>query len=395
MSLIWTDIEQDLLISLRPVLTTKEIIMVFKRLGFERSKEAIRKQSRRLSLNFCDEGYPINLKSNKIIEAVQSVLETTRPLLNVPVMSESPNEKAKKTKMEREIVRDLMSDLIDIRSVTPCYGSISLYVPKQSNKESLVVLLSDWHYGHTVYDSINQTKIFNTDIALQRIYNIAHLILSNFSNKEINQRFDECIVLLAGDMITGEGIFPGQEMITEEHAADQVKKCTKATWSFLKELRATFPLVRIVTTRGNHGRTGGSPEANWDNIIYQQLELLVDMEADNTLTIKNRYGLYNTFGVKGWRGHVRHIAPVQGDTGAASGKFTSWHMIHDWDLFCYGHYHHWGVFSINGKPVFRNGSLVGGDDYAEGLAHTDIATQLCWSVSETNPCVAIYPLVFE
>jgi len=399
----WTEKEIYLLSVLRPTLTTKEIVNVFNKLGFHRSRSSIQKKAKQLFFYFEEIGLP-NLAQLTLTEqhVVNDVLidrytvhdppgiSTANPL-PLPITS---SQKAKRTKELNGIANDLLFGLKEVRETVPHYGSIALYTSKTSFKESMVILLSDWHYGHIVHDTLNNKEIFNSQIAIERIESTAHLIFNNFTLKEVNNRFDECIVLLAGDMITGEGIFAGQEMLTHEHAADQVTRCTKATWSFLRELKSIFPTVSVITVRGNHGRTNGSPEANWDTMIYQQLEILIDLEEDSNFRIKNRYGLYNDFAVKGWRGHLRHAAPVQGDTVAGASKFTSWHMIHDWDLFCYGHYHHWGIFTVNGKTIFRNGSLVGGDEYSEQLAKTDYPAQLCWTVNEENPCVAIYPIIY-
>jgi len=167
-------------------------------------------------------------------------------------------------------------------------------------------------------------------------------------------------------------------------------------WGMVGKLRDEFPLIRVVTTRGNHGRTGKdvSPEANWDNMLFQQLELLIDLEDDPDLIIKNRYGDYNTFQVKGWRGMVRHKAPVQADTSAAQAKFAGWQGIHQWDIFMYGHFHHWGVMTWNSKPIIRNGSLMGGDDYAETLAAYDDPTQVVFTVNKKHLPAAIYPVKF-
>ena len=98
---------------------------------------------------------------------------------------------------------------------------------------------------------------------------------------------------------------------------------------------------------------------------------------------------YNTFEVKGWKGIVRHHAPVQADTATGIAKFASWFMMHEWDLFCFAHYHHCGIMTLCGKKLFRNGSLVGGDDYAESLAKYDSPSQLCWCVTEENTAALI------
>jgi hypothetical protein len=239
----------------------------------------------------------------------------------------------------------------------------------------------------------NGNVIYNMAIAEQRILAIPAKIAESFSKDRL-KTFDEVVLCMIGDHIDGEGVFPAQEMSLEDHVVEQTKRCVKAFWTLIRDLRKRFPMVRIVTTRGNHGRGGVSPESNWDNMVYQQLELLVDLEADPRLTIKNRYGHYNTLDVKGWRGHLRHKAPVQADTAASLAKYAGWNGIHDWDFFCFGHWHHWGVMTWCSKPLFRNGSIMGGDDYAESLAVHDQPVQLCFGVTEQKLPTFVLPLYF-
>jgi len=116
---------------------------------------------------------------------------------------------------------------------------------------------------------------------------------------------------------------------------------------------------------------------------------------DPNLTIKTKYGEYNNFEVKGWRGHIRHYAPVQAETAAAVSKFSKWQNLHGYDFMCYGHWHHWGISTFNGRLIFRNGSLAGGDDYAETFGSYDFPTQLMFGVTEEKVGEFITPIVYS
>lgn len=397
MSITWTDEEKTLLESVRPVLSTREIHKLFRILKYDRSVEAIQKMSRKLGVVFKDFGQPAThglTKEEKIaLKKVLSKREEFVAATEIPQVV-SPAEQAVRTKKRREAMVDILDKLREIRKNTPRIGSISTKKSTAKDKESLVLLLSDWHVCQRVMDTEHQEVVYDKEIALDRIRSTPQIIRDMFTDDEF-EKFDEVVVLLGGDMISGEGIFPGHEMSIHDTAVEQATMVAQAIWAMLKEFRELFPLTRVITTKGNHGRTGQSPESNWDNMIYQILGLLIDEDGGNDITIKNRYGDYAIADVRGWKGLLRHKSPAQADTSAGIAKFAGWHGIHEWDFFGFGHFHHWGVMTWNGKPIFRNGSLMGGDEYAETLAKYDHPVQLCWGVSNDNVCTFVKPINYK
>ena len=390
----WSAEEKDVLRLSRHHLSTSEIQKVFSELGFSRSAEAIQKQSKRIGMSFKDYGTPMFIGVKQLhkdaIMKVVSARESYLSNMESPVL-EAPSAKAAITTQKKQVLGSMLAELQQLRKEVPRKGSLANTKMESSLKESLVLLFSDWHFGELNKDPETGLTLFDLDIAEDRVQQTP-VLLATALGKEKLENIDECILVLAGDMVTGEGIFPHQEIGLQEHAVEQALRTTKAIWNLIQTLRGWFPLVRIVTIRGNHGRTAHSPEANWDNVIYQQLELLVDLDGGDDLAIKNRYAEFNTFEVKGWRGLVRHCAPVQAETAGSVAKYSGWAAIHDWDFFMFGHYHHWGVETWMDKPIFRNGCLVGGDDYAESLAKHNAPVQLAFGISEDSPCAWVIPL---
>lgn len=396
MSTSWSSEEKSLLELVRAVFSTREVQQLFKLLGHDRTVDAIQKQSRKLGVSFKDYGVPsLHELSKKEKDAVNEVLTTRKTFIEKlePAVFESPAAKGNLTIQRKNALNSITEELIKIRKETPRSSSLSVKRSSDLTKESLVLVMSDWHFGQVIVDPESQAEIYNMEIAAERVDRTLPLIVNAIGAEKVSE-FDECVVLMIGDMVTGEGIFPHQEMTIQDHAVAQTLATTKSMWNLLKTLRSTFPLVRVVTTKGNHGRTAHSPEANWDNVVYQQLELLIDLEKDENLTIKNRYSDFSTLDVKGWKGLIRHHAPVQAETAFGVAKFAGWYGIHDWDFFCFGHYHHWGATTWMGKPILRNGSLSGGDEYAEGLARFDYPVQICFGVSDSNPCTFVSPLIY-
>lgn len=398
MSTSWTSDEKTLLESVRATLSTKEIQQLFKVLGRERTIDAIQKQSKKLGITFKDYGDPGEYGFTKEeVKAIKQVLSAREGWIIAiePPSVESPSIKGIITTQKRNALSNITEELKNIRKETPRKSSLSTKVISDiEGKESLVLLLSDWHMGQIVKDPETGQIVYDMSIAQDRVEMLPALLSANLGAEKMGS-FDECVVILAGDIVTGEGIFPHQEMSLEDHAVAQTLAATKSIWFLLKRLRGMFPMVRVITTKGNHGRTMHSPEANWDNVIYQELELLIDLEGDENLTIKNRYGDFATAEVKGWKGLIRHQAPAQAESAFGAIKFAGWYGIHEWDFFCFGHFHHWGVTTWTAKPIYRNGALVGGDEYAEGLAKYDNPVQICFGVSPGNPCTFVTPLTFK
>ena len=396
MPVSWTSEEKALLEATRSTLSTRELVKLFKKIGHSRSEDAIIKMSKKLGIHFSSFGNPnasgLSLEEEDAIDEI--LLERSKLILGLePELPESPSAKGQVTTQKKAALSSILTELQQLRKSTPRTSSLITSHPTDSGKISLVVCLSDWHMGQEIVDPESGETTYNMEIAEERIESIPGMIVNSMGIEAIANT-DECVILLMGDMITGEGIFPHQEMSLQDHALEQTLRTTKAIWFMIKKLKGVFPYIRVITTRGNHGRTDHSPEANWDNVIYQELELMIDLEGDKSIAIKNRYGAFNSCEVKGWRGMIRHEAPSQAETAGGAIKYAGWSAIHDWDWFAFGHVHHWGLFTYASKPIYRNGSLVGMDDYSEGLAKGDAPVQICFGVSESNPCAFVIPLYF-
>jgi len=356
--------------------------------------EAISKKGRQLGITFKDFGIPamagLSEDSKVAIQAVLEQRERSFAIMEPPVDLTAGQKSAQTAKL-RDLSNQILSSLKEVRNEIPRTSSVSVK-RKDTEKESLVVCFSDNHFGRIIKDDDGET-IYNFQIAAERVAKTPELLIEMLT-KEQRNNIDEVIVLMVGDHVDGEGVFPAQEMLLEDHVAEQCKRCVRAFWLAIKAFRKIFPMVRVITCRGNHGRGGVSPDSNWDVVLYQQLELLIDLEGDPNLTIKNKYGEFNTVDVRGWKGMIRHKAPQQSSTAAGAIKFAGWQGIHNWDFFVFGHFHNWGVMNWCGKPIIKNGSAMGADDYSETLAVSDGPVQVAFTVSEDHAVKAMYPVYY-
>ena len=399
----WT--EADVLKRVVPVMTEAEVLAVFEKMGHELTRSRLRKQCGELGLAFEGIGYPKvdGLPEGSVRRPIARVLaERSRRLAQghgrVPY-EPTRWEKAKRTNILNKAKARLIDEVNYLRAEVEVTEASTGGSPVKSEKASIILCLSDVHIGRRVWDE-TRNLTYNMEIAFARLRAIPDRVraavvaeLGGF------EHYDECVVLLGGDMIDGDGmIFPGQAHVVEDDVIAQVHAADREIWTLLLRLRQMFPTVRVICARGNHGRGGGrhaNPNANWDNALYGRLALRADLNGDTNLSIANAYGDYCNVAVKGWQGHLRHKGPPHAGTGGAIAKWAGWQLIHGYDFVVSGHYHHIGYETFNGTHIFRNGCLTGGDEFSESLAYDARASQLLFTVRPDKLPAQIVPIYFD
>lgn len=225
---------------------------------------------------------------------------------------------------------------------------------------SLCILLSDTHIG-------KMTENFDKEVFTNRLLSIPEKI-----QKELTLPSDlqEIVVLLAGDMLEGEGIYDTQAHHIEMPAIDQVQIAIDAFWKLINLLKETFNVrVRVETCPGNHGRVSktSAEKSNWDNIIYQTLGYLAIVAKDEKIVVNVNFDAFHTFQVQDKTGMLFHHGTKHLGTGSMQAKVAGWLFTKEFDFMCHGHWHEWAVNTQFGKLVMKNGSLPGDDDLSERM----------------------------
>jgi predicted phosphodiesterase len=245
-----------------------------------------------------------------------------------------------------------------------------------SDQTSLCVLLSDTHYG-------KHTKWFNLETARERMASIPQRI-----QQAALPEIDEVVVILAGDMVEGEDIYPTQNSHVECPAIDQVKACSESIWQSLLIYRELFKCpVRVETVPGNHGRVSKSAneKTNWDNVVYHLLRLMASMHGDDDLIVNCNFEPFRTFRVKDKTGMAFHHGVKHTGTPAMREKVAGWTSRKNFDFMVHGHWHEWHVGNWLGKFVIANGCMCGPDDLAERMGKEDDARQAYFLVTPGQP----------
>ena len=252
-----------------------------------------------------------------------------------------------------------------------------------SRKESICVFLSDLHLGKLILDEQDKTLVlFNKEIAKIRLLNLLGHVTEQTRNKEI----DVVVVFLGGDILDGEEIYQTQASHIEFTTTEQVQFAVEMLWLFAKGLRHGMGRdvpVRFICCPGNHGRVSRYVDelTNWDQIIYMMLQIMTSLDKDKISVEFPETRQFITGIVKGKKVLLRHRAK-RGTSPSPVSQWQSWLLQHDFDIGLSGHWHTPAVEYVQDKPIFRNGSLCGKDDFAESLGLGDGPSQWIFGINQ-------------
>lgn len=253
------------------------------------------------------------------------------------------------------------------------------------DKESLVIVNSDWHFGKKVLDEYGK-EVYNSQIAHDRLdtfyRNTKKLIKHIINSTEI----DEIVLTCIGDLIDGESIYSGQIYHIDEYLTGQVENATRALWKQIEILQDEFHVpVRLESVVGNHGRGHANYEGmtNFDSLVELNLGILRDITKNSQLIIPEGHNMKERItNVRGHKLLLRHYAPNQIETPAAFKRYAGWLEIYKYDCLISGHFHSPKISYFQTRPIIRNGSLIGDDEYSRELGYTAKPTQIIFGVNE-------------
>jgi len=280
----------------------------------------------------------------------------------------------------------------------------NVQVPKIKNKskkkkgDTLNIHITDWHGGRLVKNEQGQI-IYDVNVFKSMTNKLLHELL-NLLDRYITKGtpITDVNILATGDLCDGMGIFASQSTLSEFAPPFQVMIVAEAIQKIVLALLKRKLAVNFYGVKGNHGeiRVNGKnpdPNANWDLMLYLMLDFWArHLIKSNKLKIYYSELDYLNFVNRGWKYHLRHIAPNQSETSAGKAKFLGWARQHKFDVLVYGHLHHWGAWDRSKITIIRGGALTAGDEFAETLAEESEPIQLIWGCNEKRPVTFLYPL---
>jgi len=253
--------------------------------------------------------------------------------------------------------------------------------------ELLVIGLADWHIGSVVKDE-NGKHIYDVKIAKERARTLLSNILSLVSQHIVKQTDITGIVLLfAGDIVDGEGIYKGQSFNLEEVPPKQVMVAYNIIADFVDGLQRFKKPISIYCVRGNHGRafSDASPNSNWDYMLY--LIMRTFLKGAN-VTVSDNECL--NIDIYQWKYNLRHIGIGQSETAAGRAIISGWSQQHEADVIVCGHLHHMSISENIRTLNIMLPSLKGHDDFSESLARYSDAAQMVCGCSTKRKVTFLY-----
>lgn len=301
--------------------------------------------------------------------------------------------KADRAKERRALVQDLVLEMEKMKEGLPKVKPLKLKQTKGG--ETLCLLFSDWHFGKVIKTS-SGTTIFDSEIAKKRISEeLTPKIIENIKRVGAASKIEDIQIFLIGDIVDNDIIYATQRLGIDKGVALQFHDVTRAIMEMIVHIKAEFKKlkkidipIKISCITGNHGRSSKEsehPTTSWDTGVYSAIDLAV--QYSNLKKVQVEISLEDSMvvDVRGHRGLLVHKAPPQVETPSAKKKFGGWADIFDYDFCCFGHLHHWGAGTFNGRPILMNGSLCGYDDFALSLGVRDDWSQLMWCASAEKP----------
>lgn len=265
-----------------------------------------------------------------------------------------------------------------------------------------ILVASDWHVEERVVPGhVNGLNEYGPAIAKKRAERFVDGALWLIETNRAGARIDECVLALLGDFITGwihEELQSGNAMApTEatEYALDLLRGVIDA---LLK--RGGLKRLRVVCTRGNHGRItkktyiNAAARLSYEWLMYRILARFYDGDSRVTFAIEDGYHTLVPVFDKVVRFHHGDAVSYQGGVGGITiplrKKIARWNQGRRATLDVMGHFHQ----LLYGGDFVVNGSLIGWNDYATWIGASPEPPQQAFVLIRPERGVSTFAPIF-
>lgn len=262
---------------------------------------------------------------------------------------------------------------------------------QKSKREEIAVLhLSDTQIGKI-------TETYDTAKAEERVLEACQKIAQIAETRRKSAAIRRCDLILGGDMIEGEDIFPAQAHEIDSSVYEQA--CVTGPAILCKAilfLAQEFEEVRIFSVPGNHGRNGAyggraNPRTNWDQVaMHTTRTILLGTTAHPRKELVGRViwpavnpRFWTIDRIYNWGLLIVHGHQIRGGFAGfplygTAKKMWGWmdSIEEPWDLLAFGHFHTPAMLTIGKRRVYANGTTESDNEYArEELATCGLPCQ--------------------
>jgi hypothetical protein len=290
--------------------------------------------------------------------------------LNDRLQRKLANEQDRTARLQESIFEAMSAAIagLDIPPVPPPAKDA-----RKKGEETAVLLLSDWQLG-------KRTPTYSSDVCAERVELLQEKVTRLVEIQRADHPVKRIAVMLLGDMIEGELIFPGQAHQIDSSLFRQVAvDGPKILGGLVRWASANFEKVDVHAVPGNHGHIGGrswkemNPESNGDRMLYQisyqlteglrnvKWNVSLDWFQVADLGEKCRFLLLHGDQVRGWAGipwygWMRKVL--------AWGSLSRLWPEMEFDHIAAGHFHTPVSMYINGRRLWVNASTESHNPYA-------------------------------
>lgn len=241
---------------------------------------------------------------------------------------------------------------------------------RKDGNSTLVIPRTDDHFGARINKrSVNEE--YTTPIAKERVnYIIDHAIEKAKERGDV----EEVVLGLFGDHIEGENVFPNHKAKIEKFVREQIKIVSSTYLNQIQKLSDEFEHVKIVTVPGNHGSLGKGSISNADDIVFDQIDMGLDLLDMDNVTMEYSNGSYINFDIRGHSAYARHgqDALKHASTSSGDDRWMNWKEDSDFAIAYHGHHHQARMEPVGHGQVFQCGTPVPPSLFVDSIGETGI-----------------------
>jgi len=302
---------------------------------------------------------------------ILGVIKKREPVNNTKKLSkEILKEQDEKRSIQQQVMVQSRTELI-IDSVKEAIEPIKFYdnilyksIGNNKEEEEAVLIISDVHVGKV-------TKSYNIDIFKERLKLVNNRMLRIIELLRNGYKINTLHIILGGDIVDGEGIFPTQAMSIDMGVLKQVFQVGVPEFSnmFINLLKY-FKKIKIHCVRGNHGRNGkfADETSNWDLALYEACRAT----TQNYKSIEWDISYYwnNTFKIYDWKFLLIHGHQIKMQLNiphyGVTNKGMRWQgSMGNFDYLLMGHFHSAQMAEWNNWEYFMNGTFSTDDEFSQ------------------------------
>lgn len=282
----------------------------------------------------------------------------------------------------------VLKNTINIKKAIDVYGTVNNTTPitiktikydPEKDVKDIIIMISDIQIGACStangYDPIPEKTI-------EKYINVLCInLIELFSRRKLNIK--NINIFLLGDIVDGELIYPRQRTI---NMGSQLKIAVKSMRQIIETIRPYADNIKVYTVAGNHGRVTKlhNKSSNWDNIVYDSLELIY--ENDKDVVIDSDRSFVKNTKIGKWTFLYTHGDIIRGmiTRQKAINKSMGFSRRMPHDAFLMGHFHTVMFMDYNRLPIVINGCMYDSELIQNELAGWETKRMVVFKVGEGN-----------